>query len=44
VKNVLTKEINDQLDLFKKIKANELPKFNQMVKEAQIDAIILKEE
>ncbi len=43
VKNVLTKEINDQLDLFKKIKANELPKFNQMVKEAQIDAIILKE-
>jgi hypothetical protein len=42
VKNVLTKEINDQLDLFKKIKANELPKFNQMVKEAQIDAIILK--
>jgi hypothetical protein len=44
VKNVLTKEINDQLDLFKKIKANELPKFNQMVKEAKIDAIILKEE
>ncbi|MFK7774873.1 MAG: glycosyl hydrolase [Saprospiraceae bacterium] len=44
VKNVLTKEINAQLDLFKKIKANELPVFNQMVKDAQIDAIILKKE
>ncbi|MFK8008922.1 MAG: WD40/YVTN/BNR-like repeat-containing protein [Saprospiraceae bacterium] len=44
VKNVLTKEIDDQLDLFEKIKANELPLFNQMVKNAQIDAIILKEE
>jgi photosystem II stability/assembly factor-like uncharacterized protein len=44
VKNVLTKEINDQLNLFVKIKAIELPKFNQLVKEAQIDAIILKED
>lgn len=44
VKNVLTKEINDQLDLFKKIKTNELPIFNQLVKDAQIDAIILKKE
>lgn len=43
VKNVLTKEIDNQLDLFKKIKMEELPKFNQLVRDAQIDAIILKE-
>lgn len=43
VKNVLTKEIDNQLDLFRKIKSEELPKFNQLVRDAQIDAIILKE-
>ena len=44
VKNVLTKEIDTQLDLFEKIKMEELPLFNQMVRDSQIDAIILKKE
>ncbi len=44
VKNVLTKEIDTQLDIFEKIKMEELPLFNQMVRESQIDAIILKKE
>ncbi|MEM6963368.1 MAG: glycosyl hydrolase [Bacteroidota bacterium] len=44
VKNILTAAINEQLSDFEKIKSNELPKFNQMVRAAQIDAIILKQE
>jgi len=42
VKNVLSKEINHQIELFETIKNEQLPIFNKMVKEAQIDAIILK--
>jgi len=44
VKDVLSNEINIQLAAFEKIKNVELPIFNRMVKEAQIDAIILKKE
>ncbi len=42
VKNVLSGEINQQIALFEKIKNEELPVFNQMVRDAQVDAIILK--
>jgi len=38
----LSKEINHQIELFETIKNEQLPIFNKMVKEAQIDAIILK--
>jgi photosystem II stability/assembly factor-like uncharacterized protein len=39
----VTSKIDSQLLKWKKIRENELPALNQMVKEAQIDAIILKD-
>jgi len=39
----LTKAIDEQLDQFKKLKADELPKFNEAVKKQAVDAVILKD-
>lgn len=43
VKEELAKAIDEQLSLFQIIKAQELPLFNQMVKQKAIDAIILED-
>lgn len=42
VKKELTKMINDELNKFKSIKENDLPEFNQMVRERAVDAIKIK--
>ncbi len=42
VKEVLSKEIDEELEKLKKVKSEELPKFNKLVREKAIDAIILK--
>jgi len=44
VKDELTTEINEHLAKLKEVKQDDLPQFNQMVREKTIDAIILKEE
>ncbi len=42
VRKELTKKIDSELATFENIKSTDLPKFNQLVKERSIDAIILK--
>ncbi len=42
VRETLTKEINKELATFNQIMQTEVPKFNQLIKEKAIDAIILK--
>ena len=42
VREEITKQIDTQLTTFEGIKNSDLPKFNQLVKEKAIDAIILK--
>ncbi len=44
VKNALTKQIDEALTRWSKVKSDDIPRINQKVKEKQIDAIILKEE
>lgn len=41
VKETLSKEIDTQLQAFEKVKNNDLPQFNQMVREKAVDAIML---
>lgn len=41
VKETLSKEIDTQLQDFEKVKNNDLPEFNQMVREKAVDAIML---
>jgi uncharacterized protein YjgD (DUF1641 family) len=43
VKNELTKEINKELDAYKSVMQNEIPKFNELIRSKSIDAIILKQ-
>ncbi len=42
VKEELAKSIDEQLNIFQTVKAQELPLFNQMVKQKALDAIILE--
>jgi len=42
VKNELSQKINEQLKIYYDVKSSMLPKFNEMVKQKAIDAIILK--
>ncbi len=44
VRQELTREIDKQLDTFRKIQETDLPEFNRMVKEKAVDAIILKKD
>ncbi len=44
VKNELVGEIDKLLEAFKAVKEKELPEFNKMVREMEVDAIILKKE
>jgi len=44
VKDALTKQIDEALTRWGKVKSVEIPRINQKVKEKQVDAIILKEE
>ncbi len=43
VKDELVAKIDAQLAIFRKVKNEQLPEFNKMVKEKEIDAVILKE-
>ena len=42
VRNDITQKIDTELATFEQIKSTDLPKFNQLVKEKSVDAIILK--
>jgi len=44
VKDELTMQIDEHLTKLKEVKQNDLPQFNQLVREKTIDAIILKED
>lgn len=44
VQKEMTDAINKELQTFQKIKAEDLPKFNQLVKSKSVDAIVLKKE
>jgi photosystem II stability/assembly factor-like uncharacterized protein len=44
VKDELTKEIDEQLEDFNRIRDQEIPKFNQLILSMSVDAIILEEE
>jgi len=44
VKEELTAKIDAQLEIFRKVRDEELPAFNRLVKEKALDAVILKKE
>ena len=44
VKDELTKLINIEIKNYREILATDLPKFNQMIRDHAVDAIILKKE
>jgi photosystem II stability/assembly factor-like uncharacterized protein len=44
VKDVLTKEIDQQLEVWYKLKEEELPRFNQLIRDSKIDVISAEDE
>ena len=44
VKDFLTKEIDQQLEVWYKLKDEELPRFNQLIRDSKIDVISADDE